>query len=171
MIVQCPGCQKEYSLDESKIKENGIKVRCRKCRYIWVLTKDLPTLPKKDKFSMEIVKIIQKNKFKGDFEARVHQLRTKIKDDQKPLNSTLRIIMALEKDPASINFELLKEYMRKRSVAASNRTSLFILPKEDYLKQFPEVRNDELDSAIKRIIDKPENQFISIGVNKYRYIG
>ena len=169
MIVQCPRCLREYSLEESKIKPGGTKVRCRRCECTWTLTKD--TIPKGKLYhqAIEIVKIIQKTTLKGDFAAQVHQLRQKIKDDQRPLNSTLRILLALQRDIQSINIELLKEYMKRRSLAVPNRVSLLILPKEDYQKQFPQISNADLDSAMMQIIDKKENQFVSVGVNKYKY--
>ena len=38
MIVTCDGCQTRYLLSDDKVPENGIRVRCPKCRYVWRLT-------------------------------------------------------------------------------------------------------------------------------------
>lgn len=38
MIVTCDGCQTRYLLGDDKVPENGIRVRCPKCRYVWRLT-------------------------------------------------------------------------------------------------------------------------------------
>ncbi|MCK4538100.1 MAG: zinc-ribbon domain-containing protein [Candidatus Krumholzibacteria bacterium] len=37
MIVTCGGCQTKYMLGDEKVPENGIRVRCPKCRFIWRL--------------------------------------------------------------------------------------------------------------------------------------
>ncbi|MBU8922253.1 MAG: zinc-ribbon domain-containing protein [Bacteroidales bacterium] len=38
MIVTCGGCQTKYMLGDEKVPENGIRVRCPKCRFIWKLS-------------------------------------------------------------------------------------------------------------------------------------
>lgn len=38
MIVTCDGCQTKYLLGDEKVPENGIRVRCPKCRFVWRLT-------------------------------------------------------------------------------------------------------------------------------------
>jgi predicted Zn finger-like uncharacterized protein len=38
MIVTCGGCQTKYMLGDEKVTENGIRVRCPKCRFIWRLS-------------------------------------------------------------------------------------------------------------------------------------
>ncbi|HER43628.1 MAG TPA: hypothetical protein ENO08_04125 [Candidatus Eisenbacteria bacterium] len=38
MIVTCDGCQTKYLLGDDKVPENGIRVRCPKCRFVWRLT-------------------------------------------------------------------------------------------------------------------------------------
>jgi len=37
MIVTCDGCSTKYLLDDAKVPERGIRVRCPKCRYVWRL--------------------------------------------------------------------------------------------------------------------------------------
>jgi predicted Zn finger-like uncharacterized protein len=39
MIIQCEQCQTKFRLDDSKIKENGVKVRCAKCRHVFTVKK------------------------------------------------------------------------------------------------------------------------------------
>lgn len=40
MIVQCAQCNTRFKLDDAKIKEEGVKVRCSKCKYIFVVKKE-----------------------------------------------------------------------------------------------------------------------------------
>ena len=42
MIVQCDECNAKFKLDDSKIKEGGVKVRCSKCKHIFVVEKEAP---------------------------------------------------------------------------------------------------------------------------------
>ena len=40
MIVSCPNCSTKFRLDDSKITEKGVKVRCSKCKHIFNVTKN-----------------------------------------------------------------------------------------------------------------------------------
>lgn len=40
MIIQCAQCSSKFRLDDSKITEAGIKVRCSKCKHIFVVKKE-----------------------------------------------------------------------------------------------------------------------------------
>jgi len=42
MIVQCDQCNARFRLDDSKIKEGGVKVRCSKCKNIFTVAPKLP---------------------------------------------------------------------------------------------------------------------------------
>lgn len=42
MIVQCDQCSAKFRLDDAKVKEEGIKVRCSKCKHIFVVRKETP---------------------------------------------------------------------------------------------------------------------------------
>lgn len=42
MIIQCVQCSSKFRLDDSKVTEAGIKVRCSKCRHIFVVRKEVP---------------------------------------------------------------------------------------------------------------------------------
>ena len=35
MLIKCPQCQTVYLLESEKLPENGLKMRCAKCRCIW----------------------------------------------------------------------------------------------------------------------------------------
>ncbi|HEY6837119.1 MAG TPA: zinc-ribbon domain-containing protein, partial [Geobacteraceae bacterium] len=37
MIVQCDECKAKFKLDDSKVKAGGVKVRCSKCKHIFVV--------------------------------------------------------------------------------------------------------------------------------------
>ncbi|MBN2184127.1 MAG: zinc-ribbon domain-containing protein [Candidatus Krumholzibacteriota bacterium] len=39
MIVTCGECQTKYLLDEIKVPDKGIRVRCPKCRFVWRLSR------------------------------------------------------------------------------------------------------------------------------------
>lgn len=43
MIIQCEQCRTKFRLDDSKVSERGIKVRCAKCRHIFTVRKDAST--------------------------------------------------------------------------------------------------------------------------------
>ena len=35
MLIKCPQCQTVYRLESEKLPENGLKMRCAKCRCVW----------------------------------------------------------------------------------------------------------------------------------------
>ncbi|GFE62229.1 DUF3426 domain-containing protein [Geobacter sp. AOG2] len=39
MIIQCEQCSTKFRLDDAKIKDKGVKVRCAKCRHVFTVTK------------------------------------------------------------------------------------------------------------------------------------
>ncbi len=43
MIVQCDQCSAKFRLDDSKVKEGGAKVRCSKCKHIFLVQREAPT--------------------------------------------------------------------------------------------------------------------------------
>src|ERR1039457_4566070 len=43
MVVQCDQCNAKFRLDDSKVTENGVKVRCSKCKNIFLVRKAVPT--------------------------------------------------------------------------------------------------------------------------------
>ena len=42
MIVQCDQCNAKFKLDDVKVKESGVKVRCSKCKHIFEVRKETP---------------------------------------------------------------------------------------------------------------------------------
>lgn len=40
MIVQCDQCSAKFRLDDSKVKDGGAKVRCSKCKHIFIVRKE-----------------------------------------------------------------------------------------------------------------------------------
>lgn len=42
MIVECEECQAKFKLDDAKVPEKGIKVRCSKCKHVFVVQKPAP---------------------------------------------------------------------------------------------------------------------------------
>ena len=42
MIVTCGECQTKYMLDDIKVPDNGIRVRCPKCLFVWRLSRPAP---------------------------------------------------------------------------------------------------------------------------------
>jgi predicted Zn finger-like uncharacterized protein len=42
MIIQCEQCQTKFKLDDSKVPEKGVKVRCVKCRHVFSVAKEQP---------------------------------------------------------------------------------------------------------------------------------
>lgn len=40
MIIQCEQCKTKFRLDEEKIKGRGVKVRCSKCRHVFLVQKE-----------------------------------------------------------------------------------------------------------------------------------
>src|SRR6266480_2750259 len=41
MIVQCDQCSAKFRLDDSKVKEGGAKVRCSKCKHIFLVQREV----------------------------------------------------------------------------------------------------------------------------------
>lgn len=42
MIIQCEQCQTKFRLDDAKIKGRGVKVRCSKCRHVFLVEREEP---------------------------------------------------------------------------------------------------------------------------------
>jgi predicted Zn finger-like uncharacterized protein len=42
MILQCEQCNTKFRLDDAKIKEGGVKVRCSKCKHVFVVEREAP---------------------------------------------------------------------------------------------------------------------------------
>ena len=43
MIVQCDQCQAKYRIDDAKVGEKGVKVRCTKCQNSFIVKKEAPS--------------------------------------------------------------------------------------------------------------------------------
>jgi len=43
MIIQCDQCNTKFRLDDSKVPDKGVKVRCAKCKNIFMVQKEIPT--------------------------------------------------------------------------------------------------------------------------------
>lgn len=41
MIIQCEQCRTKFKLDDGKVSDRGVKVRCAKCRHVFVVRKDV----------------------------------------------------------------------------------------------------------------------------------
>ena len=50
MIIQCEQCSTKFRLDDSRIKDNGVKVRCAKCRHVFTVKKEQPDAVQKSDF-------------------------------------------------------------------------------------------------------------------------
>ena len=61
MVIQCPECQTRFRLADDKIKADGIKVRCSRCRHIFAVPPPAPEPPPQEEgvdfgaFNMESV--------------------------------------------------------------------------------------------------------------------
>lgn len=42
MIIQCEQCHTKFKLDDSKVTDKGVKVRCAKCKHVFTVTKEQP---------------------------------------------------------------------------------------------------------------------------------
>jgi predicted Zn finger-like uncharacterized protein len=42
MIIQCEQCQAKFRLDDSKVTDRGVKVRCAKCKHVFTVTREQP---------------------------------------------------------------------------------------------------------------------------------
>lgn len=42
MIIQCDQCNTKFKLDDAKVSERGTKVRCSKCKHIFIVQKEVP---------------------------------------------------------------------------------------------------------------------------------
>ena len=42
MIIQCEKCQTRFRLDDSRVKDKGVKVRCTKCKHVFRVQKEVP---------------------------------------------------------------------------------------------------------------------------------
>ncbi len=42
MVIQCEKCQTKFRLDDSRVTEKGVRVRCTKCKYVFTVKKDMP---------------------------------------------------------------------------------------------------------------------------------
>jgi len=42
MIIQCEKCQTKFRLDDSRVTDKGVKVRCTKCKHVFTVRKETP---------------------------------------------------------------------------------------------------------------------------------
>ncbi|MDD5286569.1 MAG: DUF3426 domain-containing protein [Desulfuromonadaceae bacterium] len=42
MIIQCEQCQAKFRLDDSKVTDRGVKVRCAKCKHVFTVNREQP---------------------------------------------------------------------------------------------------------------------------------
>lgn len=49
MIVECSQCHAKFRLDDAKLNERGVKVRCSKCQHIFTVKSTPPSAPEPDK--------------------------------------------------------------------------------------------------------------------------
>ena len=42
MIIRCDNCSAKFRLDDNKVTESGVKVRCKRCQHIFVVRKERP---------------------------------------------------------------------------------------------------------------------------------
>jgi len=52
MIFTCEGCKTKYMLDDEKVPENGIRVRCPKCSHVWRLTRETSEVERESVFEV-----------------------------------------------------------------------------------------------------------------------
>lgn len=48
MIIQCEQCQAKFKLDDSKVTDKGVKVRCAKCKHVFSVTREKPPTEQQD---------------------------------------------------------------------------------------------------------------------------
>lgn len=53
MLIKCPQCQTVYRLESEKLPENGLKMRCAKCRCVWRAYNDAVKEEEKEKTSAD----------------------------------------------------------------------------------------------------------------------
>ena len=51
MIIQCEQCRTKFKLDDAKVKDAGVKVRCAKCRNVFKVSKEQSQLAEKPDFA------------------------------------------------------------------------------------------------------------------------
>ncbi len=51
MIIQCEQCTTKFRLDDAKVTEKGVKVRCAKCRHVFTVRKEQPEAEPQPDFS------------------------------------------------------------------------------------------------------------------------
>ena len=44
MIIQCEKCQTRFRLDDSRVTDKGVKVRCTRCKHVFTVQKETPTV-------------------------------------------------------------------------------------------------------------------------------
>lgn len=76
MIIQCDKCQSKFKIDDSKVTEKGVKVRCKKCSNIFTVYP-----PKEEKSTISL--------FEGAFEEKKEQEKERVSFDLPSFEFTL----------------------------------------------------------------------------------
>ena len=79
MIIQCEQCKTKFRLDDSRVSDKGVKVRCAKCRHIFTVEKEQPS-----------------SELQADFSSLLDQ---NMEDESAPGNSLLKSAEAQETEP------------------------------------------------------------------------
>lgn len=54
MIIQCEKCKTKFRLDDSRITDRGVKVRCTKCKHVFRVQKEIPETTSSSGFSSAV---------------------------------------------------------------------------------------------------------------------
>ena len=81
MIIQCEKCQKKYRIDDSKISQEGLKVRCSNCKNIfWVKKTEAVSGDKKNSGYQNDQMISENNKLENNETSQSQLVKTDIEN-------------------------------------------------------------------------------------------
>ncbi len=128
MIIQCSQCNKKFRLDDSKVKERGVKVRCSKCGNIFIVKPS----PKKLDVEKPVEKQIVEEKPKEEKLPESETIK-KIEEEKPVIEKEPQIDKEVEKEPFFEEKPLFKEEEFK------------IDKREDFSEELEEKKESRLD--------------------------
>lgn len=57
MIIQCGQCATKFRIDDARVTEKGVKVRCAKCKHVFTVSKPIAVMPEEIAVSMPVASV------------------------------------------------------------------------------------------------------------------
>jgi predicted Zn finger-like uncharacterized protein len=145
MIIQCEQCRTKFKLDDSKVPDKGVKVRCAKCKLVFSVAKELPDAEPKVNFGSmldaSVSAVEDEAEVQPEFVVPDDASAIEFEEDTATFSDTdSEHTVMIDSAPFEMEDEQEVSFSPENSSADQNLSS----PEEDSM--FPPVKNEAPDS-------------------------